>query len=284
MKPSDPIATSEAIESLLVRRNPRGMAQVREDMTAGYLWRAANRIRECKGRVYILTGFPVGTTFETDGPAGAMALYRLCQRHHSDPIILSDPAVVGAMSGDFSCISTTPGAQEGTLGAATALYQQHPPELVISIERPGAAADGRCYNMAGEDISNRCIQVEPYLTQANCPTIAIGDGGNELGMGNVLESLASLNIKPAVSHCEELIVADVSNWAAYALCAVTNWLSGDLHDASTEIQADLDYLIAKGAIDGVTGDATPTEDGFSAAEGQGLVRDVLAFLQAETTS
>jgi hypothetical protein len=65
---------------------------------------------------------------------------------------------------------------------------------------------------------------------------------------------------------------------------VTNWLSGDLHDASTEIQADLDYLIAKGAIDGVTGEATPTEDGFSAAEGQGLVRDVLAFLQAETTS
>ena len=167
--------------------------------------------------------------------------------------------------------------------AAATLYQRDPPALVISIERPGAAADGRCYNMAGEDISDRCGQVEPYLTQANCPTIAIGDGGNELGMGNVLESLAALNIKPAVSQCEELIVADVSNWAAYALCAVTDWLAGNLHDTSPEILSELEYLISKGAIDGVTGEATPTEDGFAAVEGQDLVGAVLTLLQAERT-
>ena len=142
------------------------MAEVRKDMTPGYLWRAANRIRECKGRVYILTGFPVGTTFETDGPAGAMALYRLCQRHHSDPVILSDAAVVSALSRDFSCLNTGHSPQEDILEAAAALYQRDPPALDISIERPGAAADGRCYNMAGEDISDRCGQVEPYLTQA----------------------------------------------------------------------------------------------------------------------
>lgn len=283
MKSSDPITTFEAIESLLVERNHRGMAEVRKDMAPGYLWRAANLIRECKGRVYILTGFPVGTTFETDGPAGAMALYRLCQRHQSDPVILSDAAVVSALSGDFSCIKTGHGPQEDILEAVATLYQTHPPALVISIERPGAAADGRCYNMAGEDISDRCGLVEPYLTQANCPTIAIGDGGNELGMGNVLESLASLDITPAVSQCEELIVADVSNWAAYALCAVTDWLAGHPHDTSPEIQRDLEYLISKGATDGVTGEATPTEDGFAAVEGQDLVGAVLTLLQAERT-
>jgi hypothetical protein len=100
-------------------------------------------------------------------------------------------------------------------------------------------------------------------------------------MGNVLESLSSLNIKPAVSRCQELIVADVSNWAAYALCRVTDWLAGIAHDALSEIQSDLDYLISKGAIDGVTGEATPTEDGFAAAEGQDLVKAVQALLKAE---
>ena len=277
----DPTDTSEAIESLLVQRNHRGMAHVRADMAPGYLLRSANRIRECKGRVYILTGFPVGTSFETDGPAGAMALYRLCQRHHSDPVVLSDREVVNALSDDFSGITIPISAQEETREAAAALYQQHPPALVISIERPGAAADGRCYNMAGVDISDRCCQAEPYLTLANCPTIAIGDGGNELGMGNVLESLSSLNIKPAVSHCQELIVADVSNWAAYALCAITDWLAGNPHDTRQETQADLDYLVSKGALDGVTGEATPTEDGFVAAEGHDLVKTVQALLKAE---
>lgn len=281
MTSSDPIAASEAIESLLVRHNHRGMAQLRTEMAPGYLLRAAKQIRECRGRVYILTGFPVGTSFETDGPAGAMALYRLCRRHHSDPVILSDPTVVSALLDDFSCVSIPPGAQEETHDAAAALYQKHPPSLVISIERPGAAADGRCYNMAGEDISDRCSQAEPYLSQANCPTIGIGDGGNELGMGNVLESLSSLNIKPAVSRCQELIVADVSNWAAYALCRVTDWLAGIAHDALPDIQSDLDYLVSKGAIDGVTGEATPTEDGFAVAEGQDLVEAVQALLKAE---
>ena len=203
-----------------------------------------------------------------------MALYRLCQRHQSDPVILSDAAVVSALSGDFSCINTGHGPQEDILEAAATLYQRHPPALVISIERPGAGADGRCYNMAGEDISDRCSLVEPYLTQANCPTIAIGDGGNELGMGNVLDSLSKLNIQPAVSTCDELVVADVSNWAAYALCAVTHWLTDSKHSAEHRIDEDLTYLVARGAIDGVTGEATPTEDGFPAAEGERLMQAV----------
>ena len=122
MKLSDPLAPSEAIESLLVRHNHRGMAQVRTEMAPGYLLRAAQQIRECTGRVYILTGFPVGTSFETDGPAGAMALSRLCRRHGSDPVILSDPAVVNALSGDFSCVNIPPGAFEETRDAAAALY------------------------------------------------------------------------------------------------------------------------------------------------------------------
>jgi len=196
---TDATTLSDRIEAMLVARNHRGMADVREQLAPGYLLRAAQRISARSGRVYILTGFPVGDSFETDGPAGAMALYRLCQHLGSDPVILSDAQVVEALRNDFNCLSLPNSRDDAASAGAAAdmLYGAHPPELFISIERPGSAADGRCYNMAGHDITARCGGAEPYLVKANCPTIAIGDGGNELGMGNVLESLASLNIKPA---------------------------------------------------------------------------------------
>ena len=267
---------SDRIEAMLVARNHRGMADVREQLAPGYLLRAAQRISASSGRVYILTGFPVGDSFETDGPAGAMALYRLCQHLGSDPVILSDTQVVEALRNDFNCLSLPTSRDDAASAAAAAdmLYGAHPPELFISIERPGSAADGRCYNMAGHDITARCGGAEPYLVKANCPTIAIGDGGNELGMGNVLDSLSKLNIQPAVSTCDELVVADVSNWAAYTLCAVTRWLTDPKASTEHHIQADLEYLVARGAIDGVTGDATPTEDGFHAEEGERLMQAV----------
>jgi hypothetical protein len=259
---------------MLVARNHRGMADVRKQMTPGYLLRAAQLISRCAGRVYILTGFPVGDSFETDGPAGAMAIYRLCQHLGSDPVILSDAQVVAMLRDDFNCHSLPDSTDDVASAAADALYRSQPPALLISIERPGSASDGCCYNMAGSDITARCGGAEAYLVQANCPTIAIGDGGNELGMGNVLHSLSRLNIRPAVSTCDELVVADVSNWAAYALCAVTRWLTDPEHRSEHHIQEDLEYLVARGAIDGVTGEATPTEDSFPAEEGERLMQAV----------
>jgi len=90
----------------------------------------------------------------------------------------------------------------------------------------------------------------------------------------VLDSLSKLNIQPAISTCDELVVADVSNWAAYALCAIVHWLTDQVDSAEHRIREDLEYLVARGAIDGVTGEATPTEDSFPAAEGERLVQAV----------
>ena len=274
MTHTDAIVLSANIEAMLVARNHRGMADVREHMTSGYLLRAAQQISACTSRVYILTGFPVGDSFETDGPAGAMALYRLFQQLGSDPVILSDKQVVAALQKDFNCRPLPDGTGDDVCTAADALYKSEPPALLISIERPGSAADGRCYNMTGTDITARCGSAEPYLAQANCPTIAIGDGGNELGMGNVLNSLSKLNVQPAISTCDELVVADVSNWAAYALSALAHWLSDRGDSAEHRIREDLEYLVARGAIDGVTGEATPTEDSFPASEGERLMQAV----------
>ena len=39
--------------------------------------------------------------------------------------------------------------------------------------------------MRGIDISEHCGCFDFFVTEARCPTIAIGDGGNEIGMGNL---------------------------------------------------------------------------------------------------
>jgi len=280
----DLLTTSQKIESLLVTHNHRGMATAGASLEPGYLLRAARLIQASAGRVYILTGFPVGDTFETDGPAGAMSLYRLCERLGSDPIILSDPAVTTALAAEFRCHTLTDTSAAGARQSATALFKQAPPVLVISIERPGAAQDGRCYNMAGDTISAHSAYSEAYLELANCPTIAIGDGGNEIGMGNLMGALSHFDIQPAVSTCEELVVADVSNWAAYALCLITDWLNGARYCLADDVQADLEHLVSQGAVDGVTGHATATEDGFAEQSAQRLIHDIHTILAQDTVT
>lgn len=280
----DLLTASQKIESLLVTHNHRGMATAGASLEPGYLLRAARLIQASAGRVYILTGFPVGDTFETDGPAGAISLYRLCERLGSDPIILSDPAVTTALAAEFRCHTLTDTSAAGARQSATALFKQAPPALVISIERPGAAQDGRCYNMAGDTISAHSAYSEAYLELANCPTIAIGDGGNEIGMGNLMGALSHFDIHPAVSTCEELVVADVSNWAAYALCLITDWLNGARYCLADDVQADLEHLVSQGAVDGVTGHATATEDGFAEQSAQRLIHDIHTILAQDTVT
>ena len=284
MNTPDLLTTSQKIESLLVTHNHRGMATAGASLEPGYLLRAARLIQASAGRVYILTGFPVGDTFETDGPAGAISLYRLCERLGSDPIILSDPAVTAALAAEFRCHTLTDTSAAGARQSATALFKQAPPALVISIERPGAAQDGRCYNMAGDTISAHSAYSEAYLELANCPTIAIGDGGNEIGMGNLMGALSHFDIHPAVSTCEELVVADVSNWAAYALCLITDWLNGARYCLADDVQADLEHLVSQGAVDGVTGHATATEDGFAEQSAQRLIHDIHTILAQDTVT
>jgi hypothetical protein len=207
-----------------------------------------------------------------------MALYQLLVQRGAQPTILSDKSITDALSADFHCIGLATGTPSEIAGAVSLLYQQAPPDLVISIERPGAATDGHCYNMAGDDISADCSSAEPYLELATCPTIAVGDGGNELGMGKAQAALAALNIRAAISDCDELIVADVSNWAAYALHAFVQWLDHKPHPIALDIQQALAYLVAVGAVDGVTGLPTPTEDGFPASAGPHLLAEANTIL------
>lgn len=263
----DEQALSEQIEQLLVARNLRGMLTVQQALVPGYYRRAAQLLRDLDGTVLIGTGFPVLDTFETDGPVGAIALYQTLTSLGARPVIVCGAPLSTVLANRFCVyeIRTVPHAQRDQ--EARQALQQLQPQAIIAIERPGLAADGHYYNLRGENISDRAACFDTFMQQARCPTVAIGDGGNEIGMGNVSLALQTLNIIPSVTGCTELVVADVSNWGAYGLIALLGWWRQRDLLAEIDTLDALHYLSERGSVDGITRLNALTEDGLPATEG-----------------
>ena len=128
--------------------------------------------------------------------------------------------------------------------------------------------------MRGIDISEHCADYDSFLSLATCPTIAIGDGGNEIGMGNITKALELLDIRPAITGCDELLLADISNWAAHGLAALLSAISGQDILADWNNTAVLQMLSDGGSVDGVTGENTLTEDGVDSEVSQEIVTNL----------
>jgi hypothetical protein len=270
----DELQLSKNIEQLLVSRNPRNMQTARAALQPGYFLRAARHLHNLRGTVIIGTGFPVMGTFETDGPTGAIALYQSLDMLGANPIIASGVPLAHALATDYRVLELTARDIKGAYAEARQQLRVLQPEAIVSIERPGLSADGRYYNMHGQDISEHCFCFDPFVSEASCPTIGIGDGGNEIGMGNIANALIDLDINVCVTHCDELLVADVSNWGAYGLIAfLGSWAQRDLLSEISPVRI-LSYLSNHGSVDGVTGVNSLTEDGLAVSEGLGIIDEL----------
>jgi hypothetical protein len=273
------LAISQRVEDLLVARNLRGMKDVQPSLTPGYFARASRLIDQASGTVLIGTGFPVLDTFETDGPVGAIVLYNVIKHLGAKPVIVCGAPLSKALAADFNVFEIAVDALANSQSEAASALQQLQPELIISIERPGLSEQGGYFNMRGEDISPRCASFDEFLTQAQCPTIGIGDGGNEIGMGNIKQAIKQLDITPAATTCDELLIADVSNWAAHGVIALlSHWHQQDLF-ALTDPLDVLKYISDRGSVDGVTRANTLTEDSLPASAGDQLVNQLKAAIK-----
>jgi hypothetical protein len=283
MNPTAELALSRNIENILVARNLRGMKTVQAYLQAGYCLRAARLLRECRGNILIGTGFPVVKTFETDGPVGAIAMYEAFEKLGATPTIVCGRPLSQALAARYRIHEIRVGDHDRREQEAREALELFQPEAIISIERPGQAADGGYYNMRGESISEHTACFDTFMNQSTCPTIAIGDGGNEIGMGNVAEALRNLNIVPAITRCDELIVADVSNWGAYGLISFLSvWSERDLLAEIVPMDS-LRYISGLGSVDGVTRINQLTEDSLDPSEGESVLRElrqVCGFIQA----
>ena len=271
---NEELLLSQKIEDILVARNLRGMKTVQPHLQPGYCLRAATILRNCTGHVFIGTGFPVVDTFETDGPVGTIALYDALEKLGAKPIIVCGRPISQALAAKYRVIEIRVGDHDQREHEALMALYEYLPEAIVSIERPGQAADGCYYNMRGEDISPRTACFDSFMDMARCPTIAVGDGGNEIGMGKVSEALKGLNIVPSATTCDELIVADVSNWGAYGIISFLSvWNERDLLKEINPLSI-LQYISAFGSVDGVTRINELTEDGLPVTEGETLLREL----------
>ncbi len=274
MNQAEELALSLRIEDILVARNLRGMKTVQPHLQPGYCLRAASILRNCRGNILIGTGFPVVKTFETDGPVGAIAMYEAFEKLGATPTIVCGRPISQALAERYRVHEIRVGDHDKREHEAQDALEQFQPEAVISIERPGQAADGGYYNMRGESISENTACFDTFMIQSHCPTIAIGDGGNEIGMGKVADALKDLNIVPSTTSCDELIVADVSNWGAYGIISFLSvWNKRDLLGEIVPLDI-LRYISELGSVDGVTRVNQLTEDGLDVSEGEQVLLEL----------
>jgi hypothetical protein len=274
MNPSEELALSRTIEDILVARNLRGMKTVQPHLEPGYCLRAARILQNCRGNILIGTGFPVVKTFETDGPVGAIAMYEGFEKLGATPTIVCGRPLSRALAERYRVHEIRVGDHDRREHDAVEALAHFHPQAVISIERPGQAADGGYYNMRGESISENTACFDTFMKLSECPTIAIGDGGNEIGMGKVTAALQDLNIVPSATTCDELIIADVSNWGAYGIISFLSvWNKRDLLAEIVPLDI-LRYISELGSVDGVTRVNQLTEDGLESSEGESILLEL----------
>ena len=105
---------------------------------------------------------------------------------------------------------------------------------------------------------------------SHAPSVGIGDGGNEIGMGNVASGVAErLDRIPCIVQTDRLIIATVSNWGALGLCAALGQLPTE-----AELMAAYELCAAAGLVDGITEEMTLSEDGFPLAYVRKLRNDL----------
>ena len=254
----------------------------------GRLWRpgaarrAAQALVEAQ-RCLFTTGFVVASgQVETDGPPGAAVLGRALRRLGKSVSYTVDPPIQPVLEAVLKAVGEPveihpfPAAAAEAPGAARALLATLRPTHLIAVERPGRAADGEYYSARRQPVGALNGRLdELFLQRRRLVTVGIGDGGNEIGMGAIRRRAAQVlgDDTASVVPAHHLVVAGVSNWGAYGLAAYLSLLAGrSLGHTSEEEERMLRAMVAAGAVDGITGEATPTVDGLPLALHTGWVQ------------
>ncbi len=265
----------EAMEAM-AGEDPRGRG-IASLMQWGALRAAAESLRTST-TVVLVSGFYLlaPRAGETDGPPGAKALGEALRALGKRIYYVTDEPHLAF----FEAMGVPAEIY------APSLWERLHPDHLVAIERPGRAEDGRYYSMSAQDVTEHTAPIDDWFLAAsrnnpgNSPdaeiaedfageivTVAIGDGGNEIGMGNV-----ATRVRRDVPHGEtiacivpadHLIVAGVSNFGAYALAGALSLLAGrDLLPTRRQAGEDILACVAAGACCGHTFRNEPLVDGL----------------------
>lgn len=274
------------IEDIL-RQDPGGRGLM-ADLPRERLSQLASELERAQ-RVLIVTGFPItGCGIgETDGPPGAVNLAALFRALGKEVCLVTDPlseALVRA-GRDLLCpdvpVECTPLVGGGDF--CRALLGRFNPTHVIAIERPGKGRDGHFHNACGECIDAMIADTEPLLRDAQAVTIAIGDGGNELGMG-ALRPYIEAGVPLGALVCADCpadytLASGVSNWWGWGVAALLSLhLGRDLLPTDEQETALLSAVVQAGGVDGVTRRRECTVDSLSLEQNLEILRALRAVI------
>lgn len=273
--------------------------------------------------VLICTGWPSrswlmhGLT-ETDGPVGAAHLARALEEClGAVPIIVTEKSLqrvaevalrsAGLIVSDVdTALRSKSGPYRASVGAvlefptdwaeagqqATLVLKRLDPAAVISIEMPGANANGEFHNVTSRLVPTELVaKTDAIMREAGergILTLGIGDGGNELGMGFIADAvrrhLPDGNMIAPVTDVDILIVGSISNWAAVGLSAAVSAVTGRPEFlAGVDLMRITDRVSDAGAIDGLTAYVDPKSDGMARASNEALVSLLLAAVRMHSS-
>ncbi len=285
------------IEDIILDNDRRGISALRPHLPADFCAQAARHLLDHPGPVIIATGFYIlmGDAPETDGPPGAFAIGDAVRALGHSAAYVADAPMARMMSSwlsqrdDPSTVIDFPVSDDAARNEQTArrTIDDHKPSLVVSIERCAPDAQGIYRNMRGVDISDKTARID-RLFELGIPSIGIGDGGNEIGMGNlqsVVQSVDPLPDHPAVTSCDHLIAASTSNWGGYGLVAALSVAVG--RNLLPNIETDtacIRYLVDSGAVTGVTGAHDYLVDEFTLEQNAAVLQRLHDFVNAKLAS
>jgi hypothetical protein len=241
----------------------------------------------------VVTGFYIAhadpPAAETDGPPGALFLARALTPLGVRVTLVTDSFCRQALEVGLEAAGLAGAVPVITLPPSTDDWPTFldrewqpftregvPLTHLVAVERVGLSHDGPCRNMRGLDITAHTAPAHLLFEDAArrappLPTIGIGDGGNEIGMGKIDRDVLHRNVPDGrLIACrvpaDYLIVAGVSNWGAYALAAGVRLLRGAAHDPALfdagRERALLRVMVERGPlVDGRSGRREATVDG-----------------------
>ena len=262
-------------EDIILQKDIRNISKLKSYLSKNFLTDAANEVVVRKGVVLIVTGFYISyaNASETDGPAGSIALGRALKNIGFNVIYVTDKwsysILKGITESKDRIVEFPVDNHENSKKFASKLIEELNPSLCISIERASLMGDGTYRNWKGEDVSEYNEKID-YLFNYYKFSIGIGDGGNEIGMGNLnseIKKVEGLPDNPATTEVNNLIISSCSNWGAYGLIAeISSILNKNLLISVDDAKELIIKSVDLGAVEGMSGDSVYAVDGRNLEE------------------
>jgi hypothetical protein len=217
---------------------------------------AGNVLAKCaqsNQEILLVTGFPVPSPFSTsekpavhsDGPVGVAFLSKvLVHDLHLEIMLLTDEGVGRVIR---HCLQDSLGRETAEKVPIVELQNNrdvtkecqdilvsYDPGIVLASEKPGRNRVGEYHTATGKSLTaylSRCDSIFDIAKERGIPTVAVGDLGNDVGMGNIAGEISELIPSESVCNCpcrsgiistvkcDNLVVGTMCDWGVYGILA-----------------------------------------------------------------